>query len=161
MVGWLAMAAHGIWEQLMIRSVGLALAVIVAAVSTVSFATEDPSETRKWLMRANGGAAGAASAMLKGETPFSPAVATSVLRNFTAVGYSFGDYFPEGSQTGDTKASPKIWEDMAGFQAAVAKFRQDSESALNSKPETLDAFKAAFGTVAQNCQSCHETYRLQ
>jgi cytochrome c556 len=144
----------------MFRSIGLGLGLVVAAVSTVSFATEDPIATRKWLMRANGGAAGAASAMLKGETPFSPAVATSVLRNFTAVGYSFGDYFPEGSQTGDTKASPKIWEDMAGFQAAVAKFRTDAETALNSKPETLEAFKTAFGSAAQNCQSCHETYRL-
>ena len=142
------------------RYFGMGLAIVVAAVSTASFATEDPIATRKALMRANGAAAGAASAMLKGETPFSPAVANSVLRNFIAVGYSFGDYFPEGSQTGDTRASPKIWEDMAGFQAAVAKFRTDSEAAFNSKPETLEAFQTAFGSVAQNCQSCHETYRL-
>ena len=98
--------------------------------------------------------------MIKGELPFSPAVAMAVFRNMHAVGYTFGDYFPEGSQTGETRASPRIWEDMAGFQAAVAKFRTDAEAAIAAEPQDLQSFQAAFGTVAQNCQSCHETYRL-
>lgn len=144
----------------MFRSLSVVLAAAVAAVSTVSFATEDPIATRKALMDSNGASAKVGGRMLKGEIPFDADAAMAALVNFRAVGYAFGDYFPEGSQTGDTDASPKIWEDMAGFQAAVAKFRTDAEAAVNSKPADLEAFKAAFGSVAQNCQSCHESYRV-
>jgi cytochrome c556 len=98
--------------------------------------------------------------MLKAEVPFHPAVARAALMTMNAVAYSYGDYFPEGSQEGDTKASPKIWEDSAGFAAALAKFQQDTDAALQADPQDLDAFKAAFGAVAQNCQSCHESFRI-
>ena len=145
----------------MIRVVSCALALGVITASASAIATEDPIQTRQKLMEANGGAAGLGGAMLKQEAPFSPAAANSVFRTMSAVGYSFGDYFPEGSETGgETRASPKIWEDRAGFEAALAKFRQDADAALAAKPETLEAFQAAFGTVAQNCQTCHEVYRL-
>jgi len=50
---------------------------------------------------------------------------------------------------------------MAGFQAALAKFRTDTDAAIKANPDDLEAFKTAFGTVAQNCNSCHETYRIK
>jgi len=139
---------------------GLA-ALAVALASTAAVAVEDPILTRKKLMDANGASVGAAQAMIKGETPFHPAVAKAALQNFASVGYAFGDYFPPGSDQGDTRASPRIWEDMAGFQQAVTQFRQDSEAALASEPATLEAFQAAMGTVGRHCQSCHEDYRLE
>jgi cytochrome c556 len=135
---------------------GLSLALMAAA----AFATEDPIKTRQWLMDANGAAAGAGGAMLKGEVPFSEAVAKSVFQTMHAVSYSFGDYFPPGSDKGKTKASPKIWEDMAGFTAALQKFQQDTDAAIAAKPADLDSFKTAFGQVASNCKACHDKYRL-
>jgi cytochrome c556 len=140
-------------------TVGLAcLSVAVAAAA--AYAVEDPILTRQKLMKSNGGAAGAASAMLKGEIPFHAAVGRAALMTMNAVAYSYGDYFPEGSQAGDTKASPKIWEDPQGFAAALAEFQQDTDAALQADPQDLDAFKAAFGPVAENCKTCHETFRL-
>ena len=135
-------------------------ALSIAAVTAGAYAVEDPIVTRKWLMDANGAAAGAASAMLKEEIPFNAAVAKSVFQTMHAVAYSYGDYFPEGSGTGDTKASPKIWEDAAGFAAALLKFQQDTDAALAANAQDLDAFKAAFGQVAGNCKSCHDAFRL-
>lgn len=137
------------------------VAFAVGVVSTAAVATEDPILTRKKLMQSNGASAGAAQAMIKGETPFNPAVAKAALQNFNSVGYAFGDYFPAGSDQGDTRASPKIWEEMAAFQAEVARFRDDAQAALDSKPETLEAFQTAMGTMGQHCQSCHEKYRLE
>jgi cytochrome c556 len=139
--------------------VGLA-ALSVAAVTAGAYAIEDPIKTRKWLMDANGAAAGAGGAMLKGEAAFHPAVANSVFQTMHAVSYSYGDYFPAGSDTGDTKASPKIWEDAAGFAAALAKFQQDTDAALAAKPQDLEAFKVAFGQVTANCKACHDAFRL-
>jgi cytochrome c556 len=146
----------------MIKHVSLSLALCIGCVSTTALAAEDPIIARKAIMQSVGAAAGAGGGMLKGEIPFNPAVATLALRTMRAASYSFGDYFPEGSETGmETTASPKIWEDMAGFSEKMAKFRADADAAANSKPATLEDFKAAFGSVAQNCKGCHENYRIK
>lgn len=137
------------------------LALSVGVVSTAAFGVEDPILTRKKLMQSNGGAAGAAQAMIKGEIPFNPVVAQAALRNFNAVAYSVGDYFPEGSDQGDTRASPKIWEEMAEFQQYLADFQADTDAARSSDPQTLEGFQAAMAEIGENCQQCHEDFRLE
>lgn len=100
--------------------------------------------------------------MLKGEIPFNFAVANLVLRTLNSAALTIGDYFPDGSQSGmETRASPKIWEDMAGFNEKVAQFKADAAAAVDAKPADLESFKAAFGSVARNCTGCHEVYRLE
>ncbi len=132
----------------------------VGVISTAAVAlTDDPITTRKQLMQANGAAMGAAQAMIKGEVPFDARIAMSALQNFEAVGYSFGDYFPEGSDQGDTRASPKIWEEMAEFQQYITEFRENAAKGIAAKPETLEAFQTALGPLGQNCQQCHEEFR--
>ncbi len=130
-------------------------ALAVGVVSSVAIATEDPIATRKQLMQSNGASMGAAQAMIKGEVPFDARIAMAALQNFEAVGYAFGDYFPPGSDQGDTRASPKI------FQQYVTKFREDSAAAITAKPETLEAFQTALGPIGQDCGQCHEEFREQ
>jgi cytochrome c556 len=139
--------------------IGLA-ALSVAAVAAGAYATDDPLVTRQSLMDANGAAAGVGVGMLKGEIPFNAAAAKSVFQTMHAVSLAYGDYFPAGSDKGKTKASPKIWEDMAGFQATLAQFQKDVDAALAAKPADLDSFKTAFGQVANNCKACHDKYKL-
>jgi cytochrome c556 len=114
-------------------------------------------------MQANGGAVyGVANSMLKGEIPFEVVAANAALRTTSAVAYSFGDYFPEGSETGgETEASPKIWEDMAGFQALLEEFRKDADAAVAAKPQDLEAFRVVMDELGQNCKACHDKYRLE
>src|SRR6476659_9409582 len=131
----------------------------VSALAAGAYAIEDPIFTRQSLMDANGAAAGAGAAMLKGEAPFNEAVGKSVFQTMHAVAYSYGDYFPAESNTGKTKASPKIWEDAAGFAAALQQFQKDTDAALAAKPADLEAFKTAFGQVANNCKTCHDKFR--
>ncbi len=146
----------------MIRHVSLSLALTIGALSTTAFAAENPIATRKAIMKSVGAAAGAGGGMLKGEIPFNPAVANLALRTMNAAAHSVGDYFPEDSKTGmETEASPKIWEDMAGFSEKLAKFKADSDAAAAAKPADLESFKAAFGSVVQNCKGCHEGYRVK
>jgi cytochrome c556 len=132
----------------------------LALLATAAFATDDPVATRKKLMDANGAAAGLAFGMLKGEIPFDAKAAQSTLQTFNSVGWAYGDYFPPGSDKGDTRASPKIWEDMAGFQKQLADFRERSEAAVAAKPQDLDAYRALVGPIGEVCESCHEDYRL-
>jgi cytochrome c556 len=142
-------------KRLLLGSLFVCLAVSAAS------ATEDPIATRKKLMDANGAAAGAAVGMVKGEVPFDAKVAMAALQAFNSVSYAFGDYFPEGSDKGNTSASPKIWTDRAGFDKILSQFRADTEAAVKSKPQDLEALKAAMNTIGKDCGACHETYRLK
>jgi cytochrome c556 len=144
----------------MIRVASVVLGLCVGAVS-IAHATDDVLTTRKKLMDANGAATGAAAAMAKEEVAFNPAIAKAALVTWDAVAFAYGDYFPEGSNTGDTRASPKIWEDQAGWNAALEKFRTDAAAALAADPKDLESFKTAMGPVTENCRSCHEAFRLE
>lgn len=143
------------------RLVFAGIALAVGFATTAALATDDPILTRKKLMQSNGGAAGAAQAMIKGEIPFNAAVAQAALRNFNAVAYTFGDYFPEGSDQGDTRASPKIWEEMAEFQQYLADFQADTDAARAADPQDVAGLQAAMAEIGQNCQQCHEAFRLE
>lgn len=123
---------------------------------------EDPIGTRQALMKATGAAAKVGGGMAKGELAFDPVVASLVLATFNASSHAVGHYFPEGSETGqETKASPKIWEDRAGFEEKLVGFQQASAAAVTANPQDLDGFKTAFGDVAKNCKACHESYRVE
>ena len=139
------------------------IALGVALAATAAVATDDPILTRKKLTQANGAAFyGVANGMLKGEIPFNPVMAASVLRTTSGVAHAFGDYFPEGSETGgETKASPRIWEDMAGFQAALAEFREKADAAVAAKPQDLESFRAIATELGDTCSGCHDDYRLK
>ena len=83
------------------------------------------------------------------------------MRTFNAVAYSAGDYFPAGSDKGDTRASPKIWEEMAEFQEYLGNFQKATDAGRAAKPETLEAFQAAMGDIGKACGACHEDFRLE
>ncbi|HEX9448325.1 MAG TPA: cytochrome c [Dongiaceae bacterium] len=69
----------------------------------------------------------------------------------------FKDLFPDGSQAGDTKASPDIWKDRTGFETARNKAK---EAAVNlTKINDPAAFKAAFDEQSTACKGCHDKYR--
>jgi cytochrome c556 len=59
---------------------------------------------------------------------------------------------------GETRALPKIWETKADFDASFEKFGKDA-TAASTKIVDEASFKAAYGEVLKNCDSCHDTYR--
>jgi cytochrome c556 len=142
------------------------LVAALAVVAASALASEDPIATRQQLMESNGAAAAVAGAILKGELDYSQPVGNAVVQAFAASAIAVGDYFPEGSADAErSRASPKIWEDMPGFQAALAKFQEAAaaagEAGGRGRPETQEAFAAAVTPVLQSCQACHESYRLE
>lgn len=140
---------------------------LVFAISTLalvsSAALADPLADRKALMKANGAAAGALSSVAKGEKPFDAAAVLAELTTLAEDAQKMDPaiLWPAGSDTGDTRSSPKIWEDPAGFQAAIDKFRADTAAAVAAPPQDAAAVGAALGAIGANCSSCHETFRLQ
>ena len=65
-----------------------------------------------------------------------------------------------GSDKGETKAKPAVWENMEGFSKSLKTF-QDQAAALAkaSASGDLATAKPAFMDVMKNCKSCHTDYK--
>ncbi len=143
----------------MLRTV-IAVAAIALGVSAV-VAQSDPIAARKGLMKELGAATKTGAQMAKGEIPYDQSKANSVFTTYIDVSAKMPDLFPASSKTGgETTASPKIWDDNAGFKAAFSKMSNEAKAAQSSVKD-LDSFKGAFGGLTKNCGGCHETYRVK
>ncbi|MDD9910804.1 MAG: cytochrome c [Ahrensia sp.] len=140
---------------------------VVAAVAAfgVAYAAGDPIKVRKALMQATGAAAGLAGGMMRGKMEYNADAGKSAIATLRAAAHAHGSFYPEGSLTGDTTASPRIAEDAEGWNKTMAKFIADADAAAAASgrdgPADLDAFKAAVGPVLANCKACHEAYRVK
>ena len=144
------------------------LPVLIGALSlpVAAFAADDPIAIRQALMDNNGAAAALSGGVMKDEVAYSPVIGKAAIEAFSATAHAVGSFFPEGSaDPARSKASPKIWEDAAGFQAVLDKFKSDVAAAREVSGKDGPADKAAFAAAVQpvlgNCKTCHESYRLQ
>jgi cytochrome c556 len=120
----------------------------------------DPIPARQEIMKENGAAMKAASAMAKGEAPYNETEAAGAMAIIKDNMEEFPTLFPEDSKEGgDTRALPAIWENKADFEAKAAKLAQDAAAAEQAAAQGQEAFAAALGQVGSNCGGCHETYR--
>ena len=137
---------------------GLVAATLAIAMASIAYAQGNVIEERQNLMKMNGQAMGILSPMARGEAPFDAAAAKQAFETIVSDMTTFPTLFPEGSETGDTKAGPAIWSDRAGFEATAAKLRTAAETAATSVT-TLEQLQAAVQTVGAVCGECHQTYR--
>ena len=142
------------------RKLVIAISMLALAASA---AFADPILDRQALMKERGKIVGGISKVVKGEEPFDAAAVLTQLQALQANAEKIDvdALFPAGSDTGDTTASPKIWEDMAGFKAANDKYLADIKAATAAAPADVDTLKTQFGTIASNCSTCHQTYRVK
>lgn len=146
-------------RRTILQFVGASLAVALGA--GIGSAQTDPISERKALMKEVGAATGRAAAIAKGEAPFSADVVRASFEKYVESSKRMPGLYPDNSRTGgETSASPKVWEDKAGFDAAFAKFGADAQAAI-AKSTDLDSFRTAFGDVTKNCGACHQVYRVQ
>ena len=65
-----------------------------------------------------------------------------------------------GTDKGDTTMSSAVFEKSEQFKEAAKSFETaTAKLAATAKSGDLDAIKAQFGAVAQNCKSCHTEFR--
>jgi len=139
----------------------LAIAVS-AAVLAATAASADPIADRKAIMKDRAAELKVLGPIAQGKAPFDAATVLAELEKLgaNAAKTDVDALWPAGSDTGDTKSSPRVWEDMAGFKAAMDKFKADAAAAATAKPQDLQSFQQVFGAVAANCGGCHQKYRL-
>jgi len=141
----------------------LRTALVVAGLGlglTAVLAQSNPIAERRDAMKGVGAATRDGAAIAKKEAPFDAAKAQAVFKVYADAASKLPTLFPESAKTGDgTTASPKIWEDAAGFKAALAKFGSEAQAGMAATD--LASFQSAFGTVTKNCGGCHEAYRIK
>jgi cytochrome c556 len=137
--------------------------VLLLGVGAV-VAQQDVVKATQNVMKGNGKNAGAVAAIVKGEKPYDQATVDTALAQFEDTAKKLPTLFPDSTKglkpEGDYSASPKIWEDKAGFEAKIASFAKVvSES--KTKIKDLDTLKATFPAIGKECGGCHETFRLK
>jgi cytochrome c556 len=97
--------------------------------------------------------------VIKGEVSYTGHIAAHA-RAAHAVSLMLDDVFPDGTDVGDTRARPEIWQDKAQFAAAV-KALQTATGELVSVAESgdLTAVGAQLKKVGQACGGCHKPFR--
>jgi cytochrome c556 len=164
-----AAPSGGIWKSLkemeswpMIRTV-VVVGTLLLGVGVVA-AQQDVVKQTQTVMKGNGKNAGALAAMVKGEKPYDQATVDAAIAQFEDTVKKFPTLFPDASKgmkpEGDYSASPKVWEDKAGFEAHVATFAKAVTEA-KGKIKDLDTLKAELPVIGKSCGGCHETYRLK
>lgn len=140
----------------------LFLGTMAAAMLVSGAAMADAIADRKAVMKEKVGASmGVLVKTVKGEMVYDAAAVKAAFTTMREGTANFANLFPEGSESGGkTIADPKIWSDMDGFKAALAKFHADLDEAIAANPADKDAYGPVFGKVAANCNACHETYRV-
>jgi cytochrome c556 len=139
------------------RSLALAVAL---ALGTTAVMAQDPIAQRKEQFKAWGAAVREPGAMLRGEAAFDLAKVQAALKLIGDTAPTLAAKFPAGSDKGDTKALPVIWEKKAEFDAIFTKLSGDAKAAAAAVKDEA-SYKAEMGKVLGNCGACHNTFRAK
>lgn len=125
-------------------------------------AADAPQMVRQQEMKKAVGAMGALGDIAKGEKPYDEASVKDALAILAAVGKSFPDHFPVGSESGmETEASPAIWQNFEDFKAKAVSLQTVAEAQLAALPADQAGVGATVGALGATCGECHKAYRLK
>ncbi len=135
---------------------GLAAGAIAQDAATPDFASmshEDLVKARQAAMKEDGGLLRSAGGLSGADAV---AAAETLIHNYT----NLPNMFPEGSNVGDSKALPAIWQDFDTFKGIFAKGLEGA-TAMKAAAEAGDAaaYAAAVEVVGGTCGECHQKFR--
>jgi cytochrome c556 len=142
------------------RNLALVTAALLAVGGTAWADGLDPVQTRQVGLDLLGGTFAGIKAVVttNGDVKTLEAPGKAIQR----WGAYFPVFFPPGSDKGDTKASPKIWEDMADFKKDSEALSAAGEKlAVAAKAGDATAVAAAYKEIGEACGACHKAYRLK
>lgn len=142
-----------------IRTIPTVLLVVLGV--GVAAAQSDPVKTREDLMKANNDNAKVVVQMMRGQKPFDAKAVEAAFAQWADTAKQLPNLFPDNAKTGgDNRASPKIWENKADFNAKIAAFAKAVADNRDKAVASLDGLKITIPVVGKACDNCHEDYRL-
>ena len=99
-------------------------------------------------------------AMANGRVPYDMKVAVENAELVAAMARLPWAGFAPATASLSQRARPEIWAEQARFTEQNDKLAQEAARLLAAaKTNNLDNLKAAFGSTAAVCKSCHDAYR--
>jgi cytochrome c556 len=139
----------------------IAVALVLGLTAGAVFGQSDPIAARKALMKGNNDNARAMVQTIRGQKPFDPAAVDAAYAQWADTAQKLSGLFPDDSKTGgDTRATPKIWQNKKDFDEKALAFGKAVAETRDKAKESLDGLKAAIPVVGKACDNCHEDYRL-
>jgi cytochrome c556 len=145
-----------------------ALAVTLGATTLgagTANAADEPANLIKYrqsTMKAIGGHMGAIAGVVKGEVSFSDELFGHA-HAINEMSKNLVRLFPQGSGTeaGETRALPAIWEKPDDFAASVKSLQDESAKLMEvAKAGDMGAIGAQVGALGKNsCGGCHNNFR--
>jgi len=140
------------------------LLALVAACGTVAVLAAEPEDIIKYresVMKSQAGHMGALAQIVRGKVDYN----ADLLYHAEALNSSMHtvvDLFPTGSDFGETRALPGVWEKRADFEAAAKKATEATEAFLKVvKANDKAGLAKAFGAVSDGCKGCHKDFRQE
>ena len=139
---------------------GFAAALAATAADAQQPKPEDQIKQRQAGYRVLGYNFGSLAAMAQGKKPYNR---DEAVRN-ASLAAAIADYprmfFGEGTDKGETKAKPEIWQKRADFDAKMDKMI----TAVKALPQAAGdegALKKAVSDAGAACKACHDDYRAK
>ena len=144
---------------------GMILGIVLATMAGIAFAAfdtpEDAIRYRTAVMTVIGEHFGRLAAVVTGQTPFNENAVkrdTVVLRTMAELPWDA--FMVPGSDKGKTTLKAKAMKEKDKFRTMAQEFEQASKKlAETAGSGDLKAISEQFGDMANNCKSCHTTFR--
>jgi cytochrome c556 len=139
----------------------VAVAAALALGATAVYAQNAAGiAARKAAFKDVGGATGAISKIIKGESAFDGAAVQTALKTIESKSIELKGLFGDDTKTGDTKALPVAFEKKSDLLARFDKMAADAKAVAAAVKDEA-SLKAEFPKVGANCGGCHKEYRGQ
>jgi cytochrome c556 len=144
-----------------ILAVALALGAGIAAdTAAQQRKPADQIKMREGALRVMSWNFGVIGAMVKGERPYDQAEATKRAEVVAFMSHLPWEAFGPGTDKGQTRALPAIWEHLDKFKSAQEHLQTETaklvEAAKSGDPGKL---KSQFGATSKACKACHDDFR--
>ena len=103
--------------------------------------------------------------MVRGRTPYDPALAQAAADNLLRLAQSdWQVYFPSGTsmdEVSESEASPKLWQAWDDFLAKQSDLGGAAEALSQVAGQDVVAMRGAVMGLSKACSACHTPYRVQ
>jgi cytochrome c556 len=145
------------------KAIAAMLGVVFLSAAVFAIAQTKPEDSIKYRRSAMylvGANFGPLAAMAQGKRPYDKDAAIKHANIVAFVSKLPLEGFVPGTDTGDTKAKPEIWQDQEDFKAKMDKMNQETAK-LGQVAQTGDfeALKAQVGETGKTCKSCHDKFK--
>jgi cytochrome c556 len=145
------------------KSIAAAIGALALGVGLVAIAQTKPEDSIKYRRSAMylvGANFGPLAAMAQGKRPYDKDAAIKHANIVAFVSKLPLEGFVPGTDTGETKAKPEIWQDMDDFKAKMDKMNQETAKLSQvAQSGDFEAVKAQVGETGKACKACHDKYK--